>query len=300
MLMNKSIFWSVIALIALSFGQVNQVFAQTEVRLAYIERFKDIAIFEMQTHKIPASIKLAQGILESGDGRSRLARDANNHFGIKCHTDWKGKRVYHDDDEKGECFRKYKDPAESYRDHSLFLVERPRYKALFELEITDYKGWAKGLKAAGYATNPKYADLLIRIIEDYQLYQYDNVFFHREQISGVFRHPNRVKFTAVEPGETLEDVSARSGVSVRRLLRFNDLTYEAVVQPGDVIFLQPKKNRGKVKQHRVLPDQSMHDISQEHAVKLHKLYYRNRMGVGVQPSPGDVLNLRRRKKRSQM
>jgi flagellum-specific peptidoglycan hydrolase FlgJ len=185
-------------------GFQRPVFAQSEVRLAYIERFKDIAIFEMQTHKIPASIKLAQGILESGDGSSRLARDANNHFGIKCHTDWTGKRVYHDDDEKGECFRKYKDPAESYRDHSLFLVERSRYRALFELEITDYKAWAKGLRAAGYATNPKYSDLLIRIIEDYQLYQYDNVFFHRERMSGIFRHPNRVKFTAVEQSETIE------------------------------------------------------------------------------------------------
>jgi hypothetical protein len=275
-------------------GFQRPVFAQSEVRLAYIERFKDIAIFEMQTHKIPASIKLAQGILESGDGSSRLARDANNHFGIKCHTDWTGKRVYHDDDEKGECFRKYKDPAESYRDHSLFLVERSRYRALFELEITDYKAWAKGLRAAGYATNPKYSDLLIRIIEDYQLYQYDNVFFHRERMSGIFRHPNRVKFTAVEQSETIEQVAVRTGVSVKRLLRFNDMTYEAVVQPGDILFLQPKRNRGKAKQHRVLRNETMHDIAQEHAIKLHKLYYRNRMVVGVQPSTGDVLNLRRR------
>jgi hypothetical protein len=276
------------------------VTGQNADRLAYIEKFKDIAILEMRAHRIPASIKLAQGILESGDGKSYLATSANNHFGIKCHTDWKGKRVYHDDDEKGECFRKYRDPAESYRDHSLFLVERGRYRALFDLEISDYKGWAKGLKAAGYATNPKYADLLIRIIEDNQLYLFDMETGITELAGGSFRHPRGVRFTVVEPGESVESVAARNRISVRRILKYNDLTYESVVQPGDILYLQPKKNRGRQKYHRVVSDQSMHDVAQEHAIKLHKLYYRNRMSVGMQPNNGDVLHLRWRKKRTQM
>lgn len=139
----------------------------------YIEQFKDVAIQKMKEYRIPASITLAQGILESGSGNSRLARKANNHFGIKCHKGWEGKSFYMDDDEKHECFRKYKNASESYRDHSLFLTQRGRYSFLFDLEVTDYKAWAKGLKKAGYATNPKYPQLLIGIIERYDLAQYD-------------------------------------------------------------------------------------------------------------------------------
>lgn len=138
----------------------------------YIDQWKDEAIYQMVIHKIPASITLAQGILESADGNSELARKANNHFGIKCHSDWKGKKTYHDDDRKGECFRHYRNANESFEDHSLFL-QKPRYAQLFDLKITDYKGWAKGLKKCGYATNRQYANLLIRIIEDNDLEQYD-------------------------------------------------------------------------------------------------------------------------------
>ena len=141
--------------------------------LDYIEKYNKIAMREMQEYKIPASITLAQGLLESGNGKSELAKKSNNHFGIKCHSSWKGKRTYHDDDAKGECFRVYDSPAQSYRDHSLFLANGQRYAFLFELKITDYKGWAKGLKKAGYATLPVYANVLINLIETYDLTQYD-------------------------------------------------------------------------------------------------------------------------------
>lgn len=143
-------------------------------RDAYIQKWKDEAIYQMVVNKIPASITLAQGILESGDGNSRLAKEGNNHFGIKCHNDWTGKRIYEDDETKGECFRQYKTANESYEDHSLFL-KRKRYESLFLLETDDYKGWAKGLKQCGYATNPKYPQLLIGIIEEYHLDEFDKI-----------------------------------------------------------------------------------------------------------------------------
>ena len=141
---------------------------------AYVNTYKDIAVREMKLYKIPASITLAQGIIESNCGLSPLATDANNHFGIKCHKDWTGEKYYYDDDEKQECFRKYKNAEESFRDHSLFLVNRPRYSALFSLDSNDYTGWAMGLKQAGYATNPQYPSILIRIIEVNKLYLYDS------------------------------------------------------------------------------------------------------------------------------
>ena len=142
-------------------------------RNEYIDKYKDEAIFQMKKYKIPASITLAQGILESGDGNSELAKKSNNHFGIKCHSDWQGDRVYYDDDQKNECFRKYFSFIDSFEDHSKFLLQ-PRYAALFEYELTDYKSWAKGLKKAGYATNPNYAKLLIKVIEENKLYKLDD------------------------------------------------------------------------------------------------------------------------------
>lgn len=159
-------------LIIIFFFWTNLAAAQDMSRAEYISKYKDLAVAEMHQYGIPASITLAQGVLESGNGNSELARKSKNHFGIKCHSSWKGKKVYHDDDEAQECFRKYPTVAASYRDHSVFL-QKARYANLFELAITDYKGWAKGLKKAGYATNPKYPELLIKIIEDNQLQQYD-------------------------------------------------------------------------------------------------------------------------------
>lgn len=156
----------------LSYSQNTQRKKET---LDYIDKYKDIAMTEMVKYKIPASITLAQGILESGNGKSKLASKGNNHFGIKCHSDWKGKTMRQDDDAPQECFRVYKNAEESYNDHSKFLKNSPRYASLFNLEITDYKGWAKGLKKAGYATSPVYASALIKLIEDYDLQQYDQM-----------------------------------------------------------------------------------------------------------------------------
>lgn len=167
--MNSKKFYLNIVLVILPFS----LFAQSNYD-NYINEYKNIAISEMEQFGIPASITLAQGILESGAGTAELAREANNHFGIKCHSSWTGERMYHDDDEKQECFRKYNNAAESFHDHSKFLSERERYKSLFELKKDDYKGWAKGLKAAGYATDPHYADRIIELIEKYDLSQYDH------------------------------------------------------------------------------------------------------------------------------
>ena len=158
-----------------SFNTISNVGNSVEEKInLYVKKYAPSATKNMRFFKIPASITLAQGILESGYGEGTLAKNANNHFGIKCHKDWKGKTITHDDDEKGECFRSYKNPLRSYRDHSLFLVNRDRYSNLFKLKRKDYKGWATGLKAAGYATDPKYADKIISLIERFNLTRFDN------------------------------------------------------------------------------------------------------------------------------
>ena len=180
----------------------------------YIEKYKDIAMREMQEYKIPASITLAQGLLESGNGNSELAKKSNNHFGIKCHKDWTGKRTYHDDDEKGECFRVYESPEDSYRDHSIFLKKGQRYAFLFDLKITDYKGWAKGLKKAGYATLPVYANVLIKLIEDYNLAQYDQMV-----VKGKFKYKKDNKTTRQQDNKSkAKDESRKAKVD-------NDIVY---------------------------------------------------------------------------
>lgn len=197
----------------------------------YIDRFKQTAMNEMVNYKIPASITLAQGILESGSGKGQLTSRSNNHFGIKCHKSWKGKSVKHDDDKEGECFRKYKDPEQSFRDHSLFLYGRERYASLFELKPTDYKGWAKGLKKAGYATDPAYPKKLIAIIERYQLQQFDY------QVLGKNYKPFAIKAKKkndvsisylVKKGDTLYGISKKFGVSVAELKRLNMLTSNSI------------------------------------------------------------------------
>ncbi len=192
------------------------VFSQNKSKavLDYIEQYKNIAMREMQEYKIPASITLAQGLLESGNGNSELAKKSNNHFGIKCHKDWTGKRTYHDDDEKGECFRVYDSPEDSYRDHSIFLKKGQRYAFLFELEIIDYKGWAKGLKKAGYATLPVYANVLIKLIEDYNLTQYDQMV-----VKGKFKYNKDNKTTRQQDNKsTAKDESQKAKVD-------NDIVY---------------------------------------------------------------------------
>ncbi len=278
-----------------------EVAGQNMTREQYIKRFAAVAVEEMNRYRIPASITLAQGILESGDGNSRLAVEANNHFGIKCHDDWTGKTIKHHDDRRNECFRAYRNPNESYRDHSLFLTGRTRYAALFDLKPTDYKGWARGLRKAGYATNPNYANQLINLIERHKLYQYDTdliVAFDQDvnysDLSSltVAYHPNKIKFVRVPTGYTMEQISEELHVSMKKLLKYNELRYDAVVAPGDMLFLQPKKNGSVVKTHRVNSGETMYAISQRYGIKLRRLYERNRMAFGEEPNAGDILFLR--------
>lgn len=212
-----------------------------EIVSIYIENYSIIAKDEMQLYGIPASITLAQGILESGAGRSGLSRKSNNHFGIKCHKDWTGERVYHDDDELQECFRKYKDPDKSFRDHSLFLTERTRYKDLFKLKKDDYKGWAKGLRKAGYATDPKYPKKLIDIIERYKLYKLD-----AEVLGKKGKKSKKGKFKistyTVQKGDTLYSISQRFNMTVENLKELNGLDSNTI-DIGQILNLNSKKNK---------------------------------------------------------
>jgi len=211
----------------------------TELVLKYIDDFKDIAKENMRQHGIPASITLAQGILESGVGQGSLSKRANNHFGIKCHKEWTGPSVRHDDDSAQECFRKYDDPAHSYRDHSLFLTTRSRYASLFELPRDDYKAWAKGLRAAGYATDTKYPDKLISLIERYQLNQYDT------EVLGKFSTSKKVvssgksseKEYIVTKGDTLYSLSKKFNISIDEIKRNNNMKSDSL-SVGQVIYLK--------------------------------------------------------------
>ena len=189
----------------------------------YVKTYAEVAQQEMNTYDIPASITLAQGILESGMGNSRLATQANNHFGIKCHKEWRGKRIYHDDDEKGECFRVYKDPRNSYRDHSLFLTTRSRYDFLFELNKRDYKAWAKGLKKAGYATDPKYPDKLINLIERYRLDRYDLKKRKTKEETESITTTSDHKIHQVQKGDTLYSISKKYKVELQLLVQENKI-----------------------------------------------------------------------------
>jgi len=288
-----------------------------EIVNTYIERFKYIAIIEMKQCGIPASITLAQGILESNAGRSDLAVKANNHFGIKCHKEWTGPVFHQDDDKPDECFRKYDDPLDSYRDHSLFLTTRDRYKGLFSLKPDDYKGWAQGLKAAGYATNPSYPELLIKTIERFSLYQYDrgqasippmqpasvpavNPTFKNLEYAYFAPGPGNRKtytnnhswFIFAASGETLQHLAEEFQIPVRKLVRYNDLETGQPIHEGDPVYLSKKQGKAAVNAHKVENGQSMWEISQIYAVKLQRLYQRNGMEPGRQPVAGEVLILR--------
>ena len=184
----------------------------------YILKFSSVAKEEMKKFKIPASITLAQGMLESGLGYGTLAKNANNHFGIKCHKGWKGKKIYHDDDEKGECFRVYKNAKKSYRDHSLFLSRRGRYSFLFDYKTNNYKAWARGLKKAGYATDPKYPQKLIDLIERYQLYRFDKRRFFSKQSKSI-----KITYYKVKKGDTLYSISKKYDIPIKELIKNNNL-----------------------------------------------------------------------------
>jgi len=275
----------------------------------YIEKWHKAAQAEMQTYGIPASITLAQGILESGNGQSELATKGNNHFGIKCHLEWKGKKIYADDDKKGECFRSYKDAEESFRDHSLFLTSRSRYAFLFEESPTDYKAWAKGLRKAGYATNKKYADLLINLIERYDLHRFDKIDPNDieitldpvpgEAVAFADEHlvklsSNKVKYIIARKGDSYESIAQFADCKGEDLLDYNDLRFDASLADGQIIYLQPKRRRAS-REHRfhlVQAGEDMYAISQKFGVRLEKLYERNDLKIGAQPKEGTRLELR--------
>ena len=291
----------------------------------YIKKYSALAVEEMYRTGVPASITLAQGLLESGCGLSQLAVNGNNHFGIKCHNIWEGARVYHDDDRKGECFRKYDSPEESFRDHSDFLRYRDRYKFLFDLELADYQGWAHGLRKAGYATDPKYPEKLIRLIEEHALYVYDSQkpaakTFHEDPaipasparieqakpLTGrqreVFRFAlsrqmysqNGVPFVYAAEGETYEDIARANNLFVKELLKFNDLKKSKELKAGEAVYLQKKKRRAQKGLDRYVSEgeAGLWDISQRFAVRLDDICRLNGISKDHVLREGDILNLR--------
>ena len=277
-------------------------YAQNDPYVTYIEKYKDVAIEQMHKYHIPASITLAQGLLESGAGTSELARKSNNHFGIKCHN-WTGKRTYHDDDSRGECFRVYKSPRDSYEDHSVFLTSSSRYEGLFQLKITDYKGWAYGLKRAGYATSPTYAKKLIEIIERYDLDRYDKVQTSVSATSsssrGSWKHTpylaNNLVYIVARQGDTMFAISEEFDISKRKLLQYNDLYNGYVPNKGDIIYLHRKRWKAQkpYTSHVVGDGESMYMISQKYGVRLKRLYKMNKVTPDTYaPMVGDAIRLR--------
>jgi LysM repeat protein len=271
--------------------------SQTQTIKQYIDSFKQIAMIEMLEYKIPASITLAQGLLESGSGNSRLAKQGNNHFGIKCKKDWTGCTILEDDDALQECFRCYKTAEESYKDHSRFLKENKRYAALFQLSITDYKGWAAGLLTAGYATNQKYSELLIRTIEKNGLASFDTLIMNGYNPystvvpAKIAIVDNKVPSTVVQPNQTVGSIAEANDKTAKKISKYNDLTYHRQIEPGDVLYLKPKKRKASVESHKVGEGETMWDISQKYAIKINSLYKKNLMTPGTEPKAGVVLKL---------
>jgi hypothetical protein len=265
----------------------------------YIERYRNDAVIEMMEYAIPASITLAQGMLESNYGNSTLAVLANNHFGIKCHADWTGDTYHMDDDAKNECFRKYNDVLESYRDHSKFLKTRSRYAALFALKKDDYKAWAEGLKAAGYATNPKYPQLLISMIERYVLYQYDHQvavnYAPSDSLPLVFLSLNHVKYTLAKKNDSFESIAKARRLNLYLLKKYNDAGDSIALHEGDIVYLQPKRRKGTQDSCVLRQNDSYRALAQKYGIKLKFLYRKNNLVPGSTPRAGAVLFLRKRK-----
>ena len=295
--------------------------ATDDPRLAYIDKYSKIAISEMRRTGVPASITMAQGILESNSGRSRLASEGNNHFGIKCHKDWSGKKIYKDAEVANECFRAYANAEASFKDHSDFLRYQNRYKFLFDLEAGDYKGWAKGLKQAGYATDPAYPQKLIKLIEEYRLYELDDgvpveapaplevekpkiieksIVFYKERISISLSRDistqNGVPFVYAMEGETLEAVSRQFNLFRKELMKFNDIAVEEPLKAGEVIYLKSKRSQGARGLDKYVVDENetvtLRDISQRYAIKLSALEKLNPFAVGITLASGDTVRLR--------
>ena len=302
---------------------------------AYISKYKDLAISEMRRTGVPASITLAQGMIESDFGRSTLAREGNNHFGIKCHDDWKGATIRHHDDRRNECFRKYNRPEDSFYDHSDFLRTSSRYSFLFDIDPTDYKGWARGLKKAGYATNPDYTNMLIRKIEENNLHLFDMEYTSNKQqvnpvkvvekveevekkieeqssdslapkqsvippnnvvsaSAGRIMENNRIQFIVVIEGETMEMIEKEFHLLRWELPRYNELGEDFVPVAGQVLYLQPKRDKAEPGKeiHVVSEGDTMYSISQAYGIKTARLYEMNRMSAGEEPPPGSRLWLR--------
>lgn len=296
----------------------------------YINQWKDEAIFQMIEHSIPASITLAQGMLESGNGNSTLATKANNHFGIKCHG-WKGKKVYHDDDKRQECFRKYKDARDSYEDHSIFL-QQPRYKFLYNYKITDYKAWAKGLKKAGYATDPKYPKRLIRLIEENNLAQYDKMALkmikkgHKPKRSStkttkqkgnrpnkegvnkddnlpvvtignsrkIINSKNKIKYVFAKDGDTFESIAQDMDLMPWQIWKYNDMNKKDKLKEGQIVYIQPKRNNGSKKWHTLKAGETLWDVSQLYGIKLKKIHKKNGIPQGTTPAVGTKISLKKK------
>lgn len=273
----------------------------------YINQYKDLAIEQMKKYRIPASITLAQGVFESGAGRSDLARKGNNHFGIKCHG-WQGRTVSADDDERNECFRAYDNAYQSYEDHSRFLVNSQRYRKLFSLSITDYKGWARGLKAAGYATNPRYADKLIELIELYKLNQYDKAKQYDRFMASAAKdvaengklHPinkfNNNYYLKARRGDTFKTIGKEVGISYRKLAKYNERDKRDTLKEGDIVYLKKKAKKApkdyKNRLHYVRSGESMYTIAQFYGIRLKYLYKLNKMSPDDEIRVGQGLKLR--------
>ena len=271
----------ILPILLISFG----VYSNSEKQLSkkeYVEKWRTTAVQQMIQFKIPASITLAQAILESGSGNSELAKKGNNHFGIKCH-DWTGATMFLDDDQKGECFRVYSSADESYVDHSEFLVNKKRYQNLFNLEMTDYEGWAKGLKEAGYATNPKYAQLLIDLIKDLKLDELDKLGIQnnlatpaisstqnstvKQQQRQVWNHDNKVKYIVAKQGDTYYRISKEFGVALWQLYKYNDFgPKKDVLEEGDIVYIQPKRHRSKRKSIILSESMTVNELAQIEAI----------------------------------
>jgi LysM repeat protein len=295
----------------------------------YVNSYKDLAVTEMKRTGIPASITLAQGIIESDCGHSTLAREANNHFGIKCHDDWTGATFRHNDNRRNECFRKYIRAEESFYDHSDFLKSVPRYSSLFNLNPTDYKAWAHGLKKAGYATNPDYANMLINTIEENNLWYFDrgnisaNLPLHtndtlKEPIAihsqdnaekavkfsngniAVFARAqrvmenNRIKYIIVRDGDTREKLENELQLLKWELPKYNELKNDFSLTPGQILYLQPKRDKAEPgkEYHNTVDGDTMYLISQRYGIKLRRLYEMNRMAEGMEPKAGEKIWLR--------
>ncbi|MCU0363752.1 MAG: glucosaminidase domain-containing protein [Bacteroidales bacterium] len=293
----------------------------------YVNRYAEIAVSEMKRTGVPASIKLAQGMIESDYGRSTLARNANNHFGIKCHNGWTGATVTHHDDRRNECFRKYKRVEDSFRDHSDFLVSGSRYRDLFKIDPTDYREWAKGLKKAGYATNPEYANILIRSIEENNLWQYDRgtkpvisspavmpadteKVIPQTKPSGTVQNAgsgagvyavaprilenNRIQYIIVKDGESREKLEKEFGLLRWELPRYNELDNDFVPGAGQLLYLQPKREKAAPGNdyHVVAEGEKMYGIAQKYGIKLKSLHEMNGIAEGTEALTGAKLRLR--------